>query len=125
MSHAGGRLRVWAERLRTSLDTLWLAAWHPETPRVVRWLALALIVYAVSPIDLIPDFIPILGQLDDLLLLPLGIALVIRLIPERIWLECKMRAVEQDYRERVGPWGLLLVSAIWLIAVLGLYWGVS
>lgn len=72
-------------RLATHLLALWKLFKHPDTPRGVKLLAVALIAYAVSPIDLIPDFIPILGMLDDVILLPLGIALVVKLTPRPLW----------------------------------------
>lgn len=75
------RLRGWAQRLRRDTLALWIAARSPETPLAARLIALLVTAYAFSPIDLIPDFIPVLGLLDDLLLVPLGLALAIRLIP--------------------------------------------
>lgn len=75
------RLRDWASRLRAELAALLRAARDAETPWPVRVLALLVVAYAVSPIDLIPDPIPVLGYLDDLVLLPIGILLVRRLIP--------------------------------------------
>jgi len=75
------RLRLWARRLKFDLVAVSLAARDPRTPWSARLLALAVVAYALSPIDLIPDAVPVLGLLDDLVLLPLGLWLVIRLIP--------------------------------------------
>ena len=79
--------------------------------------------YAVSPIDLIPDFIPVLGYLDDLLLLPLGIALAIRLIPAEVWQDCLARAETQQAGREPRRWmGIAVVVSLWLV-VLGVIAG--
>lgn len=75
------RIRAFARRLKHEAGALQAAARDPRTPRLARWIALGTLAYAVSPIDLIPDFIPVLGQLDDLVLVPLGLWLAVRLIP--------------------------------------------
>ncbi|MFZ3219454.1 MAG: DUF1232 domain-containing protein, partial [Rhodoferax sp.] len=74
----------WARRIKRDAVTVYFAARDPRTPVYLRILALAIAAYALSPIDLIPDFIPVLGYLDDVLLLPLGIWLVVRLLPEPV-----------------------------------------
>src|SRR5882672_12866487 len=73
-------------RLATHLLALWKLFRHPETPRLAKVVAVAVLAYALSPIDLIPDFIPVLGLLDDVILLPLGIALAVKLTPRHLWL---------------------------------------
>lgn len=83
------RLRQWAATLKQDTYALYLASRHPRVPWAAKLVLVAVVGYALSPIDLIPDFIPVLGYLDDLLLLPLGIALAIRLIPPAIWQECR------------------------------------
>ena len=88
------RLRRWAKRLKEKLRALHLASRHPRTPWYAKLLAILVVGYAFSPIDLIPDFIPILGYLDDALLLPLGILLVIRLIPSELMAEFRAAALE-------------------------------
>ena len=108
-----------AQRIRTYLLALWKLFRHPETPRAARWVAIAVIAYAVSPIDLIPDFIPVLGQLDDLILIPLGIALVVRMTPKPLW-----AALLEEARASPDPlprlvWGAVAVIAFWL-ALIGL-----
>ena len=77
-------LRTWARRLKRDAHAVWLAARDPRTPWYAKALALAVAGYAFSPIDLIPDFIPILGYLDDLILVPAGLWLVLRLIPAEV-----------------------------------------
>ena len=77
-------LRRWANDLKQHTLVAYFAARDPRTPWLARWLALLVAAYALSPIDLIPDFIPLLGYLDDLVIVPLGLALVLRLIPDEV-----------------------------------------
>jgi uncharacterized membrane protein YkvA (DUF1232 family) len=72
-------------RVGTYLVALWKLFKHPATPRPARWVAIAVVAYALSPIDLIPDFIPVLGLLDDVIIVPLGILLVVKLTPQPLW----------------------------------------
>src|SRR6266478_5767146 len=81
------RLKQWARAIRRDVVAVWIAAHDPRVPWHAKALALAVAAYALSPIDLIPDFIPVLGYLDDLIIVPAGIALVIRLIPAPIMAE--------------------------------------
>jgi uncharacterized membrane protein YkvA (DUF1232 family) len=78
------RLKRWAAELRAQVITLWFARRHPDTPYGAKILAALVVAYAFSPIDLIPDFIPVLGLIDDLLLVPIGIYLAVRLIPPHV-----------------------------------------
>ena len=86
------RIRNWAHRLKQDTLALYLVARHPQTPWLARFIIAGLAAYALSPIDLIPDFIPVVGYLDDLILLPLGIALAIRMIPPAVLTECRAAA---------------------------------
>lgn len=104
-----------AAKLRVHLLALSKLMRHPQTPRAAKWVAFAVIAYAVSPFDLIPDFIPVLGLLDDLLLLPLGVALVIRMTPVALWQACLREAEVSGERLPRLWWGALAVLAIWLI----------
>lgn len=88
-------LRERAAALKANSYALYLATRDARTPPLARWLTLAIIAYLLSPIDLIPDFIPVIGYLDDLILLPLAIAVVIRMIPDEVWHECQAQATEQ------------------------------
>ena len=102
-------------RLGTHLVALWKLFRHPQTPRAAKWVAVLVVAYAVSPIDLIPDFIPVLGQLDELVLVPLGVALAIRLTPPDVWQQCLHEA---EHRTEPLPrlvWGALLIIGIWLV----------
>lgn len=109
-----------AARLATYLIALWKLFKHPQTPWSVRWIAIGVLAYAVSPIDLIPDFIPILGQLDDLILIPLGIALVVRMTPKPQW-EARLAEAERS-RESLPRlwWGAAAIALLWA-ALLGLF----
>jgi len=110
----------WKQRVRElkrETAALVLAVRRPEVPWYAKLLAGAVVAYALSPIDLIPDFIPVLGYLDDLLLLPLGILLVRRLIPPHVLQECREQALREE--GKLGPrWGAALVIVL-LWAVLG------
>ena len=86
------RAKLWAKSIRRDIAALWLAARDPRTPRTVKILAMAIAAYALSPVDLIPDFIPVLGLLDDVLIVPLGILLVLKLMPEGLMQELRERA---------------------------------
>ena len=83
-------------RLRGELSALRLASKDPRTPRLARWLVAGAVAYAVSPIDLIPDFVPVLGQLDDLLILPLAIWLAVRMTPPVVMVECRRGVHERS-----------------------------
>jgi len=102
-------------RLATYLIALWKLFKHPQTPRSAKIVAIATLAYVASPIDLIPDFIPVLGQLDDLLIIPLGIALVTRLTPKPLW-EARLREAEasKDKLPRLW-WGALLIVLVWML----------
>ncbi|MBX7458885.1 DUF1232 domain-containing protein [Qipengyuania sp. 1NDH17] len=117
-----GRLADWAKTLKRDVLALWLAARDARTPLVAKLLAGAVAAYALSPIDLIPDFIPVLGLLDDLLIVPLGIWLVLKLIPAALMAEFRERAARLAERPN-SMVGLLFVVAIWLAmaALLGLF----
>lgn len=117
-------LKTWARTLKQHTLTVYFAARDPHTPLLVRLLALAVAAYALSPIDLIPDFIPIIGYLDDLLLLPLGLWLVVRLTPPEVIAEAREKASQATERPVsrgaavaiVGLWSILaLVCARWLL----------
>src|SRR6188508_3133839 len=115
------RLRTWARRLKTELYALYLAARDPRVPWYARLLLVAIVAYAFSPIDLIPDFIPVLGYLDDLILVPLGIALAVRLIPPKLMAEFRAEATRREAlpRSRAAAAGIV---ALWLGAAALLLW---
>ncbi len=107
-------------RLATRLLALWKLVRHRDTPRAPKLIALFVLAYALSPIDLIPDFIPVIGLLDDVILVPMGIALAVRLTPPHLW-QARMAEAEAsaDKLPRLW-WGVLFIALIWLL-VLGLF----
>ena len=110
-------------RLATHLLALWKLVRHRDTPRAAKLVALLVLAYALSPIDLIPDFVPVLGLLDDVILLPLGIALAVKLTPRHLWLA---RVAEAEQGAEKLPrlmWGAALVVAVWVSLLLLLVWG--
>jgi uncharacterized membrane protein YkvA (DUF1232 family) len=100
------------KRLRIEAHAVWLAARDPRTPWAARALALLIAAYALSPIDLIPDFIPVLGLLDDALLIPLGLWLVARMLPPGR-LDEHRRAAAAAAERPVSKAGALIVVALW------------
>jgi uncharacterized membrane protein YkvA (DUF1232 family) len=117
------RARTWARGFKHDAVALYLAARDPRTPLIAKLVAAALAAYALSPIDLIPDFIPVLGYLDELVILPLGILLIVRLIPPELMAEFRHEAVQ---RERLPPhWGgAVVIIALWGIGILLVGWWV-
>ena len=116
------RAREWARRVRRDVRALWIAARDRRTPWYAKLLAGAVVAYALSPIDLIPDFVPVLGYLDDLILLPLGILLAVRLVPKPLMQEHRAAAARLDERS-ASKAGLALIVAIWLcVAGVTLWW---
>jgi len=117
-------LKKRARLLKAELHALWLANRDPRTPAAARWLILCVVVYALSPIDLIPDFIPVIGYLDDLILLPLGIALVLRLIPPEVMTECRERARLEPFNvsEKWKTAAVISVILIWLMTTSIIFW---
>ena len=107
-----------AKALRTEIVALYLASKHPGTPWYAKFLAALIIGYALSPIDLIPDFIPVIGYLDDLIIIPAGIALLIKIIPRDILEECRAKAQSDVLNRKPKNWvaGVIIVF-IWLLAV--------
>lgn len=110
--------KSFAHRVRIEAHAVWLAVRDPRTPALAKIVGLLIAAYALSPIDLIPDFIPVLGLLDDVVLIPAGVWLFERLVPTELLAE--HRAAAEAAAERpVSRWGILIVLALWaLIALL-------
>ncbi|OZI58965.1 YkvA family protein [Bordetella genomosp. 1] len=115
------RLRAWARGLKREVLVLWLAARDPRTPWYAKALALLVAGYAVSPIDLIPDFIPVLGYLDDVILVPLGIWLTLRLLPAALVRELRAVAAERAQRP-VSRVAAVVIVLAWLAGAAALAW---
>lgn len=118
------RLKGWAKALRNDVMTLWFAGRHPQTPTAAKFLALALAAYALSPIDLIPDFIPILGYLDEVLLLPIGIYFCLKMIPVAVLAQCREQATHWFAARRGKPRSPVaagIIVAVWIVGLWGLW----
>jgi uncharacterized membrane protein YkvA (DUF1232 family) len=113
--------KAWAKRLKRDVVAVYFAARDPRTPLPVRLLAFLVAAYALSPIDLIPDFIPVIGYLDDLLIVPLGLMWVIHLLPQPVLDDARAKAAVRLERPS-GKLGLVLIVIIWLVGAGALYW---
>ncbi|MGI2032437.1 YkvA family protein [Rhizobium panacihumi] len=116
------RTKIWAKRLKREVMALWLAARDTRVPLMAKLVAGSVAAYALSPVDLIPDFIPILGYLDDLLVVPLGIMLAVRLVPPPLMAEFREQAALRETRP-TSRTGFVAVLAIWLLCLIFLVWG--
>jgi uncharacterized membrane protein YkvA (DUF1232 family) len=114
------RLKIWAATLKHEVMTLWFACRDPRTPWYARVLTMLIVAYALSPIDLIPDFIPVLGYLDELILLPVGIYLVLKLVPEEALADARARAQSWVESRQLKPrnWIAAAVIVLAWVAVL-------
>jgi uncharacterized membrane protein YkvA (DUF1232 family) len=101
--------------LRDRVRVLALAIRHPSTPWYAKAIAVLTLLYALSPIDLVPDFIPLLGQLDDALLIPLGLWLTRKAIPAAVWAECEARVADGATPRGSGWKGVAVVVLLWLL----------
>ncbi len=116
------RLKRWARAIRRDVHALWLAARDARTPWYARALAVAIAAYALSPIDLIPDVIPVLGLLDEAILLPIAMLAVMRLVPRDVMADCRGRA-EAAASRPVSRAGAAFVVLVWLaLAALAAWW---
>ena len=114
------RLNNWAHAWKRDVVALWLAARDPRVPWYAKAMAAAVAAYALSPIDLIPDFVPVLGYLDDLLIVPAGIIVAVKLIPTQVMADLREKALEQ--RKPTSRAGLAAIVAIWLASIALLVW---
>ncbi|KWU49228.1 MULTISPECIES: YkvA family protein [Pseudomonas] len=112
-------VRRWAKTLKRQTMVLWFCYRHPQTPWLPKWISVFVVAYALSPIDLIPDFIPVLGYLDDMIILPLGILLAIRLMPAQVLEDCQRQASEWENSHAERPVNKVAaggVVIVWLVA---------
>ena len=109
-------LRKRARLLKTDTYALWLACRDPRTPWAARIVAGLVLAYALSPIDLIPDSIPVLGLLDDLVLVPLGLSLALRLVPAQVMAESRVRAEAATQRLERNLLAGVAIVALWLVS---------
>ena len=115
------RIREWARAIKRDVHALWLAARDPRTPWYAKALAMGVATYALSPIDLIPDFILVLGYLDDAILVPLGIVLAVRLMPPELMTEYRTATAAAEGKP-VSRTGAAFIVALWLLAAASLLW---
>lgn len=115
------RLEGWARTIKRDAVALFLAARDPRTPWYAQVMAALVAAYALSPIDLIPDFIPVLGYLDDLVIVPLGIWIVVRLLPSGLMQEFRAEAARMEARP-VSRAGALATILLWIVSAGLLVW---
>ncbi len=111
------KAKLWAKSLKRDIVALWLAARDRRVPWYAKAVAGGVAAYALSPIDLIPDFIPVLGYLDDLLIVPLGIMLAVRLVPPDVLAELRLEAAARLERPSSRA-GLIVILAIWFCCII-------
>jgi uncharacterized membrane protein YkvA (DUF1232 family) len=111
-------LKARAKRLKSEIYALYLAYKDPRTPWYAKVFAVLILGYALSPIDLIPDFIPVIGYLDDLIIVPAGIALLIKIMPKEVLEECRAKAQSQRLERKPRNWIVAIIMVlIWLLAL--------
>lgn len=113
------KIRLKAKQLKKQIVIVYLVYMHKDVKWYKKAFLLLILIYAASPIDLIPDFVPILGMLDDIILIPLGIIIAIKIIPKNVWEECKVNAengisIDSKYKKM----GVALISLIWIIVLI-------
>jgi uncharacterized membrane protein YkvA (DUF1232 family) len=111
-------LKSKASRLKAEIDALYLCSKHPKVPWYAKAFAFFILGYALSPVDLIPDFIPVIGYLDDIILVPLGIACLIRMIPKDILDECREKAKSRHISKGNHWIAASVIILIWILAIL-------
>ena len=115
------RIKAWARRIKQDGHAIYLASRDGRVPWYAKVLAIAIAAYALSPVDLIPDFIPVLGYLDDLIILPLGILLVVSLIPAEVMVEYRAKAAEAMARPTSRA-GMVAIILLWISGAVALAW---
>lgn len=109
-------IKAKAKQLKKQIIVVYLVYMHREVKWYKKAFLLLILIYALSPIDLIPDFVPILGYLDDIVLIPLGIVLAMKMIPKDIWAECRQQAEKGVSIDRKYKWiGAAFIILIWVI----------
>jgi uncharacterized membrane protein YkvA (DUF1232 family) len=109
------RLRQWARTVRRDVHALYLAGRDPRVPWYAKAAAVVVAAYALSPIDLIPDFIPVIGYLDDAVIVPLGILLAVKLVPPELMFEFRAAAASAEGERMFGKWGAATIVALWIL----------
>lgn len=115
------RMRDWARAIKKDIVALYIAARDPRVPWYVKLAAAAVAAYALSPIDLIPDFIPVLGYLDDVIIVPLGILLVVKMIPGPLMAEFRVEAQRRSERP-TSRMAAVAIITLWIAAIALTLW---
>lgn len=111
---------AWAASLKTNTYALYLASKDPDVPWLAKAVIVLVVAYALSPIDLIPDFIPIIGYLDDFILLPAGVWIAVRLIPKDAWQRCQQSAQRELLNLPANWWAGLVIVVLWFLSMAAL-----
>lgn len=112
------KIKNWAKELKRDVLVLWFALKNPDTPFLAKAVAFVTVAYALSPIDLIPDFIPVLGYIDDIILIPILVWITLKLVPDDVMIQSRQQAQEWLTLNQSKPksyLGLAIVLAIWLL----------
>jgi len=120
MNQRFSKIKSWARSLKQDAVMLWFARSHPKTPLIAKLLVIVTVAYALSPIDLIPDFIPVLGYLDDLIIVPVLIWLTVKLLPDEVILESREKALQWMKDRQTKPVsipGAVLMVLLWVLVV--------
>ena len=118
------QLKRWARQLESEGMALWFCCRHPGMPWLPKIFALLVVGYFLSPIDLIPDFIPVIGYLDDLILVPIGIYLTLKLVPQHVIGECRVKARDWIAAQRPQPKSIIaavVIMVLWML-FFGMLW---
>lgn len=115
------RVRQWAQIVKRDTVCLYLAARDPRTPWYAKAIAASVVAYALSPIDLIPDFIPIIGYLDDILLVPMGLWIAMRMVPDDVIEDCRVQATQLTERP-TSKTAAFIILVIWMGAAAAIGW---
>lgn len=116
------RLRRWAREIKRDVHALYLATRDPRVPWYAKLAAAAVAAYALSPIDLIPDFIPVVGYLDDLVIVPIGILVAAMLVPPHLMVEFRVTATRASPVDSFGRYGAAAIVLVWLVGLVATAW---
>jgi len=108
-------LKQFARSIKVHISALYLASKDPAVPKMAKWLGITVVAYALSPIDLIPDFIPVIGYLDELFILPLGIYLTVKLIPDEVWADCLAKAAINPIQLPENRYAAAAIICCWIL----------
>lgn len=119
------QIKRFAQKMKLQIKALYFASSDPRTPKIAKLLIIVVVAYALSPIDFIPDFIPVIGYLDDLILLPIGIYFAIKLIPQELWRNCQVQAQATILTLPKNRFFILFIILFWVavISIVGfIFW---